>query len=117
MLFINALIAITIEPSRGQVILSPEHKSFLFSDRAEKMRFPAYFAGYYKTPPELLEAMASGALARDFRIAQALAVNVGAPVRALTLLKTNVTAVSLTKEIQATLSVPHNVKDFLTSFE
>jgi hypothetical protein len=107
---------VAIQPTRGQVILSSEHETFLFSTDAGRMRYPQYFAGHYKTPSSYLEAMAAGPLAHDHYVPQALAKNVAAPLDALMRLKTN-SAAWKTKEVEATIAVPQELKDFLTSPE
>lgn len=104
---------IPIDPSRGQVILSPERASSMLSGEVTKVRFPAYFASHYQTPPSVLAKMAGSSLMQDHYVPQALAKNLAASVSVLQNVKTNAAAWN-GKEIEATLALPEDVKQFLT---
>lgn len=104
-----------IRLERNQVILSPDHASIVFSGNAKDLRWPEYFAGYYKTPAAILEMMATGPLAQDFHVPQALAKNLAAPAAVLQELKKN--AGLRARGVEATLAVPEDLKEFLTNFD
>jgi len=101
---------------RGQVILSPERANGILSGDVSKMRFPAYFAGHYQTPPSVLAKMAGSSLMQDHYVPQTLAKNLAAPASILQQMKTNAAAWKV-KEIEATLALPEDVKRFLTAPE
>lgn len=102
---------IPIEPERGQVILSDARL------RAMATSFPAYFAGHYQSPKDLLEWMANGKLMHDHYVPQYLAKNVSTPPEILHRLVKFEPGWNgwYAKDAQATLDLPEDMKTFLKS--
>jgi len=107
---------IPIDPVKGQVILTPARANSILSGNVSQMRFPAYFAGHYQTPPIILAALADSSLMQDHYVPQALAKNLAAPESVLERLKTNAAAWKV-KEIDGTLATPEDLKQYLTKLE
>lgn len=99
---------IPIEPSRGQVRMSEGHLRMMATS------FPAYFAGDYQTPKDVLEGMANGPLMHDHYVPQYLAKNVSTPPEILQRLVKSEPGWN-GKDAQATLSLPDDLKEFLKS--
>ncbi len=76
--------------------------------------FPAYFAGHYQTPPDILEWMTNSNLIQDHYIPQYLARNYTAPTNILEkLIEIDPNGNRwFGKDARAVLNAPEDVKDF-----
>ena len=102
---------IPIDPYRGQIIMPEERLRMMATN------FPAYFAGHYQTPPDILEWMTNSNLIQDHYIPQYLARNYTAPTNVLEkLIEIDPNGNRwFGKDARAVLGTPEDVKSFWRS--